>query len=150
MVHEFDDSNAVHVHRDQQGIARDLLHTDEPYVSSARTPQLAAQEYLEKFGPMLSISHEQLRHLGLQPEPEPIDAPVEYRFLDEKVQFDTTTLVFSQTCLGLPIREAGLAIHMRREPLQIISAQSTLHPHVDLKPPSSRVVAGCASSTARC
>jgi hypothetical protein len=141
MVHEFDDSNAVHVHRDQQGIARDLLHTDEPYVSSARTPQLAAQEYLEKFGPMLSISHEQLRHLGLQPEPEPIDAPVEYRFLDEKVQFDTTTLVFSQTCLGLPIREAGLAIHMRREPLQIISAQSTLHPHVDLKPPSSRVVA---------
>lgn len=107
MVHEFDDSNAVHVHRDQQGIARDLLHTDEPYVSSARTPQLAAQEYLEKFGPMLSISHEQLRHLGLQPEPEPIDAPVEYRFLDEKVQFDTTTLVFSQTCLGLPIREAG-------------------------------------------
>ena len=50
------------------------------------------------------------------------------RFLDEKVQFDTTALVFAQTCLGLPIREAALTqIHLRREPLQILSAQSTLH-----------------------
>jgi zinc metalloprotease ZmpB len=141
MAHEFDDRSAVHVHRDHQGVARDLLHADEPYISSARTPQLAAHEYLEKFGPMLGIAPEQLRHLGLSPEQEPIDAPVEYRFLDEKVQFDTTTLVFSQTCLGLPIREAGLAIHMRREPQRIISAQSTLHPHVHLTPPSGRAVA---------
>jgi hypothetical protein len=141
MANEFEDRNAVHVHRDHEGVARDLLHTDEPYISSARSAQLAAQEYLEKFGPMLGIAHEQLRHLGLSPELEPIDAPVEYRFLDEKVQFDTTTLVFSQTYLGLPIREAGLAIHMRREPLQVISAQSTLHPHVELKRPSERAIA---------
>jgi zinc metalloprotease ZmpB len=107
MAHEFDDRNAVHVHRDHDGIARDLLHTDEPNMSSARTPQLAAHEYLEKFGPMLGIAHDQLRHLGLPPELDPIDTPVEFRFLDEKVQFDTTTPVFSQTCLGLLIREAG-------------------------------------------
>jgi zinc metalloprotease ZmpB len=97
MTHEFDDRNPVHVHRDSQGIARDLLHIDEPYISSARTPQLAAYEYLEKFGPMLGIAHEQLQNLSLSPELEPIDAAVEYRFFDEKVQFDTTTLVFSQT-----------------------------------------------------
>src|ERR1700688_2274771 len=116
MPDEFDDRNAVHINRDGQGVARDLLHADEPYISGARTPQLAAYEYLEKFGPTLGITHEQLLHLGLSPEREPIDAQVEYRFLDEKVQFDTTTLVFSQTYLGLPIRGAGLAIHMRREP----------------------------------
>ncbi|MBV9861510.1 MAG: hypothetical protein JO267_05120 [Alphaproteobacteria bacterium] len=141
MPNEFDDRNAVHVDRDRKGVARTLLHVDEPYLSSSATPQLAAQEYLQKFGSTLGISHEQLHRLGLSPETEPTDAPVEYRFLDEKVQFDTVTLVFSQTCLGLSIREAGLAIHMRREPLQIISAQSTLHPHVHVTPPSGRAIA---------
>ena len=141
MSHEFDDRRPVHVHRDDRGVTRDLLHIDEPYISSAGTPQLAAREYLEKFGPMLGITNEQLSHLGLSPEATPIDAPVEYRFLDEKVQFDSIALVFSQTCLGLPIREAGLTIHMRREPLQIVSAQSTLHPDVDLTPPGDRAVA---------
>ena len=64
MVHEFDTGTAVHVHRDSQGVVRDLLHADTPYMSSARTPQVAAREYLEKFGPMLGITHEQLEHLG--------------------------------------------------------------------------------------
>ncbi|MBV8884292.1 MAG: hypothetical protein JO235_09895 [Chroococcidiopsidaceae cyanobacterium CP_BM_RX_35] len=140
MTHEFDDWRRVHVHRDREGVARDLVYADEPYISRARMPQLAANEYLEKFGSILGITHEQLRHLGLSPEKEPIDAPVEYRFLDEKVQFDTITLVFSQTYLGLPIREAGIALHMRREPLQIISAQSTLHPHVYLTQPSEQAI----------
>lgn len=140
MSHEFDDRSAVHVHRDIEGVARDLLHIEEPYISTAGTPQLAAREYLDKFGPLLGIAHEQLDHLGLAPEAAPIDARVEYRFLDEKVQFDTIALVFSQTCLGLPVREAGLTIHMRRDPLQILSAQSTLHTDVDVTPPEERAV----------
>src|SRR5215469_1394080 len=140
MSHEFDDRSAVHVHRDIQNVARDLLHIEEPYISTAGTPQLAAREYLDKFGPLLGIAHEQLDHLWLAPEAAPIDARVEYRFLDEKVQFDTIVLVFSQTCLGLPVREAGLTIHMRRDPLQILSAQSTLHTNVDVTPPGERAV----------
>ena len=140
MAHEFEDRTGVHVHRDQEGVVRDLMHADEPFISSAPTPQLAAHEYLEKYGPLLGIEREQIGELALSPEDAPIDAPVQYRFLDEKVQFDTVALVFSQTCLGLPIREAGLTIHMRREPLQVISAQSTLHPDVDLTPPSERAV----------
>jgi hypothetical protein len=96
MSHEFDDRSAVHVHRDIQSVARDLLHIEEPYISTAGTPQLAAREYLDKFGPLLGITHEQLDHLWLAPEAAPIDARVEYRFLDEKVQFDTIVLVFSR------------------------------------------------------
>lgn len=141
MSHEFDDRDRVHAHRDGQGVVRDLLHIEEPFISTGGTPQLAAREYLDKFGPLLGIAHEQLGNLGLAPEAAPIDAPVEYRFLDEKVQFDTVALVFSQTCLGLPIREAGLTLHMRREPLQVVSAQSTLHTDVDLTPPGERAVA---------
>ncbi len=140
MAHEYDLVAAIYVNRDDRGVVRDLLHADEPYRATAHTPQLAAQEYLEKFGARFGIGHEQLQHLGMSPEATPIEAPVEYRFLDEKVSFDTITLVYSQTCLGLPIREAGLAIHMRREPLQIISAQSTLHPQVELAAPSERAV----------
>jgi hypothetical protein len=140
MSHQFDDRSAVHVHRDIHGVARDLLHVEEPYISTAGTPQLAAREYLDKFGPLLGITHKQLDHLGLVPEAVPIDAPVEYRFLDEKVQFDTIALVFSQTCLGLPVRGAGLTINMRRDPLQILSAQSALHTDLDVTHPGERAV----------
>jgi hypothetical protein len=41
MANEFDDRNAVHVHRDHEGVARDLLHTDEPYITRAQSAQLA-------------------------------------------------------------------------------------------------------------
>ena len=140
MADEFDDGSSTHVHRDQEGVVRDLMHADEPFISTMPTPQLAAHDYLERFGPLLGIAPEQLGELELPPESTPIDAAVQYRFLDEKLQFDTVALVFSQTYFGLPIREAGLTIHMRREPLQVISAQSTAHPDVDVTRPSDRAV----------
>jgi hypothetical protein len=47
MFHEFNDDLRVHIDRDNEGVARNVLHVEEPYLSSARTAQLAAREYLE-------------------------------------------------------------------------------------------------------
>jgi len=126
MPHEFNEAASVHMNRDDSGVVRDLLHIEEPFVSRARTPQLAAREYLEKFGGLLGISADQLQNFGLHPEARPVEAKVEYRLLDEKTQFDTTTVIFSQTCFGLPVWEAAVAVHLQHDPLRVVSAQSTI------------------------
>ena len=70
----------------------------------------------------------ELKNLGLPPESDPIDAGTEYRFLAEKPQFDTTTVAYCQTYLGLPVWQLGLAVHMKQAPFRIVSAQATLDP----------------------
>jgi hypothetical protein len=49
------------------------------------------------------------------------------RFLSEVAQFDATVVTFAQTVLGLPIWEAGVALHMLQNPFRVMSARSTLH-----------------------
>ena len=58
MSQEFNESAKVHMTRDQGGHVRDLLHTEEPFLSTARTAQLAAKQYLEKFGGLLGVPRE--------------------------------------------------------------------------------------------
>jgi zinc metalloprotease ZmpB len=132
MIQEFNAESKVHINRDDGGISRDLMHLDEPYVSNSRTPLMAASEYLHKFAPLLGLREDELNNLGLSPEQRPSDAHEEYRFLEEKHQFDSSTVVFSQTYFGLPVYGAGIAVHVRLNPMQIVSARSTRH--ADLHP----------------
>jgi hypothetical protein len=138
---EFSLVGNVHVNRDDRGIVRELLHTDEPFVSAARTPQLAAAEYLDKYGTMLGITPDETRRLGLSPEREMAHAAGELRFQAEKQQFDMTTVAYQQTHSGLPIWHAGVAVHMKQGPFRVISSQSTRHPDVEVERPSNDVMA---------
>ncbi|HWE13234.1 MAG TPA: hypothetical protein VG365_06975 [Solirubrobacteraceae bacterium] len=141
MPQTFDIALNAHATRDEDGLARDVVLTEQPYLARGATPQLAAREYLETSGAELGIERDQLRHLELPPEDEPVEAGVEYRFVDERRQFDTTTVSFSQTMLGLPVWEAGVVVHLASAPLRVIAAQSTLHRDVELEPPSTRALA---------
>ena len=141
MAQEFDAQGKVHITRDSQGAARDLLHVEEQYESAARTAVLAAREYLDKFGGALGISPAELTNFSASPETSPVDAGVEYRFEQEKSQFDSTTVAFSQTLFGLPVWEAGVAVHMRQRPFVVSSAQSTRHTELSAAKPSERALA---------
>ena len=141
MVQEFDSQRKIHLTRDSQGTARDLLHVEEPYESAAGTALVAAREYLEKFGGVLGIAPSELSNFGLPAETSPVDAGVEYRFDQEKAQFDTTTVVLAQTYFGLPVWEAGVAVHMRQRPFVVLSAQSTRHVSVEAEMPSAKALA---------
>ncbi len=135
MAHEFDAAAQVHVNRDASGAARDLLNAEQFFVSGARTAQLAAREYLEKYGAMLGIVPEELAQMGLHPERRPAQRGIEYRFLSEVTQFDTTTVTFAQTALGLPVWEAGLALSMKQNPFRVMSVRSTLHRGLEVRLP---------------
>src|SRR5512135_3495279 len=124
MNQEFNSARNLYLDRDGKGIVRQLLHTHAPVLTEARTPQLAAAEYLHQFGELLGLTSEQLENLGSSPSTTIEDAPVEYRFLQEKHQFDTATVAYYQTDLGLPVWQAGLAVQMKLNPFRILSSQS--------------------------
>ena len=136
MSQEFDASANAFVNRDERGVVRDALHLEGPFVTSAATAQLAAQQYLERFHALFGISSEELRALGAASAIRPESAGVEYRFLAERSQFDTTTVVFSQTCLALPVWGGSMSVSMRRDPYRVISAVSTALPDVQVSAPS--------------
>jgi zinc metalloprotease ZmpB len=140
MPGEFNESANAHVNRDPDGVVRDVLHLEGPYLASAPTAQLAAQEYLRQFHELFSITLDELRSLSLAPAERPEPPGVEYRFLTEKTQFDTTIVTFSQTCLGLPVWEAGVSVQMRQNPFRVVSAQSTAHADVRVAMPSDATV----------
>ena len=85
----------------------------------------------------------ELRNLRRRAERDLIDAGVQYRLHAEKPQFDTTTVAYHQTVFGLPVWEAGLAVHVRHpnskhEQFRIVGAQSTRHAKIRVKKPSAK------------
>jgi len=137
MQQEFVASRNVYLDRDQQGTVRQLRHIDAPFVSRAATPQLVAADYLHQFGDLLQLPTTELDHLSLSPSAEPEDVGVELRYLGEKHQFDTATVAYHQTALGLPVFEAGLAVQMATAPFRVMSSQSTQHPDIHVERPDA-------------
>jgi hypothetical protein len=140
MFEEFDSHSQTKVLRDADHVARTLSHLR--YVATdALTPQLAARDYLARYGELLGLQEKELERLFAPTEQEPTKDKVEYRLLSEKHQFDLTTVAFYQTYFGLPVWEAGLSITMKENPLRIIGAQTTRHRDPKVKPPSAKAVA---------
>lgn len=140
MNQRFDIARNVYLDVDENGVVRQLLHTHAPVAVQAATSQLAAATYLEQFRELLGVTFEQLKNLGLSPSKAIEDSPVEYRFSTEKHQFDSSTVAYYQTELGIPVWEAGLAVQMKKNPFRILSSQSTMHPDLKVKAPSKEKV----------
>ena len=140
MSQELDVSRNVYLDRDEQGVVRGLLHFNEPFESAAQTPQLVAADYLGSFADLLGLEAAQLAQLGLSPGTHITKDGVEYRFLLEKQQEGIATVAYQQTALSLPIWEAGVALQIQTAPFRVLSAQSSRHPQVEVKPPSAAEV----------
>lgn len=147
MEQQFDVARNVYLDRDQHGAVRQLRHVDAPFPSQARTPQLVAAEYLGVFGDLLEVPATELAHLSDSPAARPERTDVELRYLGEKQQFDTATVAYHQTALGLPVWEAGVAVQIRTEPFRVVSAQSTQHTDVHVEPPDDDAVKRAESIT---
>ena len=136
MNQQFHKAGNVHVNSDDKGVVRDLLHTDEPFVSRAPTPQLAAAEYLEQYGSLLGLAPAETANMSLTRSAAVTDSGDELRFASEKTSFDTTTVTYQQTRFGLPVWHGGVAIHMKGKPYRVISSQSTRHADLDAERPT--------------
>ncbi len=141
MYEEFDGRTRTKIVRDADGIVRVLSHTDGHVAVKAATPQLAANDYLKCYGHLFGLKQQHLKNLTRTVVQDPTGAPVDYRFLREKSQFDVTTVAFDQTRFGLAVWEAGISVTMKHNPLRIIGARSTLHDKLEVKRPSATHVA---------
>ena len=133
---EFVHARNSYLDRDAEGTGRQLSHTHAPVVIEAATAQHGADAYLRRFGDMLGLTADQLQNLQATPSTTIEDAGIEYRFLGEKQQFDTVAIAFSQTDFGLPVWRAGVAVHIKLNPLRVLGSQSTMHTDLDLRRPS--------------
>lgn len=140
MHQQFDDRARLQLTRDDAGIVRDVLHTEQPFHSSAGSAMLAAREYLDRYGAVLGIAPAELANFSLAAEPLPVEAGVEYRYALEKPQFDMSTVVFEQTLFGLPLWQAAVAVQMRTAPFVVVGAQSSRHASVDATRPDDKAV----------
>jgi hypothetical protein len=138
MNQEFDQARNVYVDRDAEGIGRQLSHTHAPVVIEGATARQVAASYLHRFGELLGLTPDQLKNLDASPSRIIEDAGVEYRFLDEKQQFDTVAIGWGQTDFGLPVWRAGVAVHVKLNPLRVLGSQSTIHADLDVKRPSKQ------------
>jgi zinc metalloprotease ZmpB len=136
MYEEFDGRTRTKIVRDADGIARVLSHGDRHIAVKAATPQLAANDYLKRYGHLFGLKQQHLKNLTRGVVQDPTGAGVDYRFLREKSQFDVTTVAFDQTRFGLAVWEAGISVTMKHNPLRVIGARSTLHDKLDVKRPS--------------
>jgi hypothetical protein len=138
MHQEFDHARNAYLDRDAEGIGRQLSHTHAPVVIEGATVRHVADAYLHRFGELLGLTSDQLANLDSPPSTSIEDAGVEYRFLDEKQQFDTVSIAFGQTDFGLPVWRAGVAVHVKLNPFRVLGAQSTMHADLEVKRPSRK------------
>ena len=120
MYEEFDGRTRTKIVRDADGIARVLSHTDRHVAVKAATPQAAASAYLSRYGHLFGLKQHHLKNLDRGVAQDPTGAPVDYRFLREKSQFDVTTVAFDQTRFGLAVWDAGISVTMKHNPLRVI------------------------------
>ena len=142
---EFDSERNAYIDRDPDGFAGQLIHIHAPVVIEAATAQAAAEDYLHQFREPLGLASEELRHLSSTPADRIGRAPVELRFSEEKRQFDTATVAYQQTDLGLPVWQAGVAVQMKVDPFRVMVCQSTIHPDLEVKRPSTKAVTAAES-----
>jgi hypothetical protein len=140
MNQDFDVARNVYIDTDAVGTVTALRHLGAPVVTVAPTPQLAATAYLNSYADLLSLSPTALGRLGSAPSEVPEQAGVELRYLGQKAQFDMETVAYSQTVLGLPVFEAGVAVQLQTDPFRVVSAQSTQHPGVEVVEPDPKAI----------
>jgi hypothetical protein len=140
MYQEYLPSSRVYINRNNDGVVRELLHLDEPWVSNAPTPTLTASAYLATFGNLLNIQPTELSHISAKPSTDLTNDLNEYRLLSEKSVFDTTTFTLQQTYFGLPVWEAGVSVHIKNGPARVLSSQATSHTDIQVQRPDQEQV----------
>jgi hypothetical protein len=110
---EFDEGSNAYIIRNGQLITCALLHTLRPLMVEGPTSLEVAADYLRGHSELLGLKASELDNLARPAEDDSTSAPVEYRFLSEKRQFDVITVTFQKTSMATPVWQEGLSVHLK-------------------------------------
>lgn len=131
------------VQTDAAGVPR-FFRFDQPEVDAGlatQSPQAAAHAFLRTRGNLLGLSPELLKALDRAPAPSPeADELAGLRVTDEKRLMDSVTVAYSQTCFGLPVIGAGVALTLTSEPPGVVAGSSTLRHDLKAERPSDEAI----------
>jgi hypothetical protein len=141
MEHEYRPDLKAQVSMDDEGRARHVLHTEEPWQPTREDPREAAIEYVRAQAGLLEVDDADLEHLDERVTyTEPREEADSYRLVDEKRQFDSSTFAFAQTYLNVPVWRTGISVTVKGEPGRIVESTNTTMPGVRAELPSEDAV----------
>lgn len=139
----------VHIRKDVEGRVRHIRHPQQLYraeqagLTAASTKTLAAA-YVHDVAKLFDFDAKMLARLN---EPVGQDKTRDsslLQFETEKSIQDSVVIGYRQTYNGLPVWEAGLAVHLQRATLGVTSANSTVHYDIRLERPKGAEKTGLA------
>jgi hypothetical protein len=126
---------------DDEGRIRYLNYVDSPQESSSGTPFQAAIDYVRQTAAALNLSETDLRNLHQKVSfDEPRQQGMEYRFGQEKTLLDSTTIIFNQTFLNVPVWRAAITVTLKNNPSRVLTATDTSEQGVNATlPPQAKI-----------
>ena len=138
----------VKVKRDSQGNVRRLNHPRQPYTAQRAvavsgvgtpetvTPRALADQYVREVLPAYQLDSEMAANLAASIVDEITDEGPRLKIVAEKILGRQATISYAQTCLGLPVWEAGLTVQLRGSPARVTASQSSIHHGLEVEPPN--------------
>jgi hypothetical protein len=149
MEHEYRPDLKAQVSIDDEGRARHVLHTEEPWRTTQADPREAAIEYVRAQAGLLEVPDEALDRLAERASyTEPREETEAYRLVEEKRQFDSSTFAFAQTYLHVPVWRTGISVTVKGEPGEIVESTNTTLPGVRAELPPEDAIARWRDLTA--
>ena len=136
----------AHVSLDDGDRVRAIRHTQEYWESDQGSALGAAVGYVSSMADVYGVPKAQLANLQqkvqyLEPQKK---QGVEFRLAEEKTDFDSTTLGFSQTYANIPVWSAGVKVTVKQGPNRVVHSVDTSHDGIEVTLPSDRVLASWA------
>ena len=128
MFQTLDHTVDAYINHDDLNAPREVFH-HKPIIGGASTAQSAAADYLRSHGHLLALP-------GAAGLTDATSGPYGFQLEAERSLFDETTVSYEQTYDGIPVWRCGAAVHLRVEPLRVVSARSTARSDISLHRPS--------------
>lgn len=138
----------VKVKRDSKGIVRRLNHPRQPYTAQRAaaavaglgtpetvTPRALADQYVREVLPAYQLDLEMAVNLAAPIAGAITGEGPRLKIFAEKILGGQATISYAQTCLGLPVWEAGLTVQLRGSPARVTASQSSIHHGLEVEPP---------------
>ena len=126
---------------DKYDRVRQISHVNQPWESSEPSPLMAAVDYLRHQTELFGVTSAELQDpLEKVSFVDPKQQDVRYRLGQEKSLFDSSTVIFNQTFLNVPVWRAAITLTIKHNPNRVLLAEDTSERGMNAPLPSSEKI----------